>query len=181
MVSDLKAKIVELQPLITKVVAKRVPAEQVEDLVQETIKRAVGSVGTLNNKDALVGWLIRIASSVVSDFYRSRWVHQEVHAGSETQEVASFKFAHDSFQENHMGMMYRELLMRVFSRLEPEDQRLIESVYIQELDHTEAAVQLGITEINLRVRLHRARAKLRGLIAEYHDSVEFFGRRLCKE
>jgi len=179
--ADVVRRILDYLPLITKVVSRRVPADQVEDLVQETIKRAVGGVASLKNHDALGGWLVRIASTVVSDFYRSRYILREVQAGTETQEVAGLGVAQDAFQEHHHGIMYRELVMLIVSRLEADDRRLIESVYIQELNHAEAAVQLGITETNLRVRMHRARAKLRELIAEYHDSVEFFGRRVCSD
>lgn len=60
----------------------------------------------------------------------------------------------------------RELLDRALSRLSPEDRMVIEIVHIEERPVKEAAVALGWSAGNVKVRALRARRKLRGILGE---------------
>jgi RNA polymerase sigma-70 factor (ECF subfamily) len=56
-----------------------------------------------------------------------------------------------------------EYLYRAIGNLD-EVERIIIMMVLEEIDYEEIARTLGITENNLRVKVHRARAKLKTLI-----------------
>lgn len=60
-----------------------------------------------------------------------------------------------------------DLVLYVFQRLAEECRKVLTLVFIEGFSYTEAAVRLDITEENLRVKIHRCRAKS----VEIRDSV----------
>ena len=60
-----------------------------------------------------------------------------------------------------------ELLGRALHRLSPEDRMALEMVYLDGLSGKEAAVLLGWSVANVKIRLFRARKKLRKILAEF--------------
>jgi RNA polymerase sigma-70 factor (ECF subfamily) len=57
-------------------------------------------------------------------------------------------------------------LRRALRRLDGQDRRLLIGHYWQDLPNSELAQQLGVAEVTVRVRLHRARRRLRKMMVE---------------
>ena len=57
-------------------------------------------------------------------------------------------------------------LWRAMSGMEGEDRRLLIGHYWQDLPNSELAMQLGLAEVTVRVRLHRIRQRLRDTLME---------------
>jgi RNA polymerase sigma-70 factor (ECF subfamily) len=55
---------------------------------------------------------------------------------------------------------------RALSRLDSQDRRLLIGHYWQDLPNSELAMQLGLAEVTVRVRLHRLRRRLRDILVE---------------
>jgi RNA polymerase sigma-70 factor, ECF subfamily len=57
-------------------------------------------------------------------------------------------------------------LWRAMSGMDGQDRRLLIGHYWQDLPHSELAMQLGLAEVTVRVRLHRIRQRLRDTLME---------------
>ena len=55
---------------------------------------------------------------------------------------------------------------RALSALDSQDRRLLVGHYWQDLPNSELAMQLGLAEVTVRVRLHRLRRRLRDILVE---------------
>jgi RNA polymerase sigma-70 factor (ECF subfamily) len=58
-------------------------------------------------------------------------------------------------------------LSPVVRRLRPEYRAMLAARYLEDMSYEEIARTMGLTEVNVRVRCHRAKQKLRELVAEY--------------
>ena len=57
-------------------------------------------------------------------------------------------------------------LRRAMGGMDRQDRRLLIGHYWQDLPHSELAMQLGLAEVTVRVRLHRIRQRLRDTLME---------------
>ena len=155
--------------LVTAYFARRCTEPQVvADLVSETFVEAVASFGTFDrSRGSARGWLIAIARRVFA-----RWC-----AGLSADRVAvdrlRGRLVLDADETDELSARIdaqrqgRELLERcaLLSVLERE---AVELVDLTGLEPKEAARVLGVSAGALRVRLHRARARLRKEVRDEH-------------
>jgi len=155
--------------LITAYFARRCTEPQVvADLVSETFVEAVGSFGTFDpSRGSASGWLIAIARRVFA-----RWCEglsgnraaieqlggRLVLDADETDELA------ERIDAQRQG---RELLARC-ALLPALEREALELVDLAGLEPRDAARVLGVPAGTLRVRLHRARARLRKEVRDEH-------------
>ena len=115
-------------------------------------------------------WLFRIASNTARDTLRSRRLRQEVSIEdvvineAETQS-RSGSVAGDPVKAALIAEE-RALISRAMQELTEEDRLLISLYHFQERDYDEIAEITDIPASNLKVKLFRARQKLRKLCAE---------------
>lgn len=129
-----------------------------EDAVQDALLKAWRDLPTLRAADRFDAWVRRLVINACYDIGRRRRRRPEValvveHAG-----------ALDDTQEQ---VALRDELERAFRRLTPDERSVIALRYYLDLSSSEAAAALGIGEVALRSRLHRAiRAMAAALAAE---------------
>jgi RNA polymerase sigma factor (sigma-70 family) len=132
----------------------------VADLTSDTFVRAMSSIHTFEERGTLRAWLLAIARAVYAQQQESladsrvmvaRLTGQVTLAPDELEDLV------DRIDAERAG---RELLERI-TRLPDVERSAIELVAIESLTAQEAAQVLGISSGALRVRLFRARARLR--------------------
>ena len=163
------------RPLVSKVIGQKVNRIYVEDLVQETFRKAVAGFHTLTDQRALARWLTTVAQNVVYDFYQKRSKVQEVSAGTDTTEMITFSNAQESFAQIHSQVMYQEIVLILLEKLKADERKIIELFYFHGYSHKQIALATQSTEPRVRLRLHRLKRRLKQLMATEHDSVELFG------
>jgi len=124
-----------------------------DDLVQETLLRALKYGKPLRNDKAMDGWLFRILANC--------W-HDELRRRHDTQDINDYEFhSSDNTEEQH----YRtEILTQVYQAMSklPEAQREVVSLIdIAELSYEETAKALDVPVGTVMSRLNRARLALR--------------------
>lgn len=124
-----------------------------EDVVQETLLKALRAAPDATDEDALTGWLFRVARNAVVDAHRRR----QREASRLDRYAAEAEAALTPEDEAVLCACYRALL----PTLAPEYAELIEAVELGGETPEAAAGRLGITRNNLKVRRHRARRQLR--------------------
>jgi len=124
------------------------------DLVQESFTRYLGRYGRREYKKAL---LYAIGRNAAMDAFRKQSVgrvdaenYQDSGADPEQQIIDREKF---------------NQVMSAIAKLAPLDRELISLVTTADLTYQEIGLVLKISEANVKVRIHRARTKLREMMA----------------
>lgn len=153
--SDLAAHRINLRRFVLRAVGN---PDLAEDIVQETLLRAIASPAGFAGRSQPMTWLSAIALNVLRDHYRRRSTRSEV-AADETA-LENLPAGEDvvlALMQNEMGACIAGHLTAL-----PDQQREVLSLHdIGGASHAEVAEVMGISEGNARVLLHRARAALR--------------------
>lgn len=131
-----------------------------EDVLQDSLLKALRAAPELREEDKLVPWFYRILNNAITDVYRHQHVEaKHLETADETHEFVAESEAED---EANLCACFRELL----PTLKPEYAELIEKMELADGDPAQIAERLGINRNNLKVRRHRARQALRERLEE---------------
>lgn len=119
-----------------------------KDLVQETFIQVWQKLDTFRNESAISTWIFRIATNICL-----RQVER-----SSRMNKAELPFQVEDKREEPLNEQI-ELLYKCIATLE-ETERLIISLVLEELPQKEIAAITGISEGNLRVKIHRIKQTL---------------------
>jgi RNA polymerase sigma-70 factor (ECF subfamily) len=149
----------------------RDPAEA-EDLTQETLLRAYGKLASLEDPARLVPWLYRIATNVTYDRFRQasyRHRPQQLSEDGEGPDREAVVDLADSGPRLDKLMQQQEMSSCVQDYIAalPESYRAVILLHdVQGLTNPEIAEMLGLTLATVKIRLHRARNRLRAALGE---------------
>jgi RNA polymerase sigma-70 factor, ECF subfamily len=142
-----------------------------EDVVQETFLRAQSHLESVREPDKVAAWLFRIAHNLCMDQLRARKAsHIDPAADPEAAATCDATSVQRDLERGEMSACVRAQVDHL-----PETDRAVILLYdIMALSHQEIADVLGIEVGAVKVRLHRARKKLRALLENAcsfeHDS-----------
>jgi RNA polymerase sigma-70 factor (ECF subfamily) len=149
----------------------RDPAEA-EDLTQETLLRAYGKLASLEDPARLVPWLYRIATNVTYDRFRQasyRHRPQQLSEDGEGPDREAVVDLADSGPRLDKLMQQQEMSSCVQDYIAalPESYRAVILLHdVQGLTNPEIAEMLGLTLATVKIRVHRARNRLRAALGE---------------
>lgn len=133
---------------------KRVGDPQLaEDLVQESLLKALKSARKPTNDEQLTVWFYRILRRSIIDLYRRK--------GARERALENFKESLPEQPDPSSERVLCQCLKRLLPELPHQYRDLLQKVDLEGVSPKEAASILGVTANNLTVRLHRARQKLR--------------------
>jgi RNA polymerase sigma-70 factor (ECF subfamily) len=127
-----------------------------EDLVQDTLLRAWRSLETLQNRDAVKGWLFTIVRR--ENARRFQRLQGQV-SDIPTEELPDSHVTYDTSTEAFV-------LRRAISNLPVEYREPLVLQVLHGLSQQEIADRLGLTSAGVGTRLFRARQKLRACLGE---------------
>lgn len=133
-----------------------------DDLAQETFVRVQCHLATLRDPAKLSSWILRIAYNLCQDHFRKKgesFSDSSDHAESEISGESSIE---KQFDQHQMG----ECVQQEIDRLPESLRTVIILSDIMEFSYREIADILGITVENAKVRLHRARKKLKQFLEQ---------------
>ena len=132
--------------------------EDRKDLYQEVFQNIWKGLGSFRGDSTLSTWAYRVTVNSALSFLA------KVNARKETSaEVAEFDLSQRQSNEEHPRDDAIELLRGAISKLRIVDM-IIMSLVLEEASTREIAQTTGLTESNVRVRIHRSKEKLRQLI-----------------
>lgn len=152
---DIAAHRANLRRFVVSVVGN---SDLAEDIVQETLLRAMTSAAGFAGRSRPMTWLSAIALNVLRDHYRRPALRNEVAADQTALDgLPSDDDIVLALMQDEMGACIADHLTAL-----PDRQREVLTLHdIGGASHAEVAKVLGIGEGNARVLLHRARAALR--------------------
>ena len=128
-----------------------------KDLFQEITFQVWKAYPSFEGKSQFSTWLYRVALNTAIIFLKS----EKRRSFIKNEEVENFKIVADDYdddQEKKLAKMYKAI-----QQLNESDKALI-FYYLQDYSGREIAENMGITEVNARVKLNRAKEKLKQLI-----------------
>lgn len=129
--------------------------QEAEDVVQETLVRAGVALPRLRSRDRLEAWLFRICRHAAIDRVRARRVRKDIW-GSLPEELEP-----SAAPEPEPP---RQLPAELLDRLPPHQRLLLHLHHDRGLSQARLCALSGLSAPALRVRLYRARQRLRGAI-----------------
>ena len=140
-----------------------------DDLTQETFLRIQNSLSNLKDPSKLSSWIFRIAYNLCQDHFR-QLKRSRKEERIDQEEMEDFKEAliqkgpdiQKELEQRQMGECVQNQI-----NLLPDTLRTVLILYdIMEFSHHEIADILGVTVENVKVRLHRARKKLKSILEQ---------------
>jgi RNA polymerase sigma-70 factor (ECF subfamily) len=129
---------------------------EAEDIAQEALLRAWRHRGSQRGDERLGGWLATIVRNEAARH----------HARTRPEPVAEGEARGGVEDERVLAAPLRVDLASALSRLEPEERLLLRLRYVRDLTQAAIARGLDVPEGTVKVRLHRARAKLHRVLEE---------------
>ena len=133
-----------------------------DDLTQETFVRVQDHLAELRDPAKLSSWIFRIAYNLCQDHFRKKGYRLDGNSDHDESEIADESSTEKQFEQHQMG----ECVQQEIDRLPESLRTVIILSDMLEFNQREIADMLGITLENAKVRLHRARKKLKEFTAK---------------
>lgn len=159
---------------VFKIVSRHIPYEAVGDVAHEVFVKAYMSLGSFAYKASFRNWLSKIAVRNCYDFWREHYKKQEMPMSSLTEDHQKWFDAAISaqslrqFKELEDQNEAREVLQMILKGLSAEDRMVLSLIYLEDHSVKETADILGWSIVNVKVRAHRLRTRLRKKIMELY-------------
>jgi RNA polymerase sigma-70 factor (ECF subfamily) len=163
---------------VNRAVARHVPREQREDVVQDTWVRAFRSLDGFQPGTRFGDWLTGIAVRASYDYWRQHYRRREVPESTlgeshrEWIETVGAERSAEEFRTQVRREEAREVLQYALGQVSPEDRLVVSLVHLEGLSAREAAHQLGMSVVNVKVRAHRSRRRMRKALEEWLGKEE---------
>jgi RNA polymerase sigma-70 factor (ECF subfamily) len=160
------------QAFVMTIVRRHVPPGDVEDTMQEAFLRCYKSLPRFASSGELKHWLSIIAVRTCYDFWRVHYQRREIQVSALTDrhdewlENALANSSRSSFQEAVRRKEADEVLKWAMGHLSAGDRMVLELVYFEDRSIKEAGELLGLSTVNVKVRLFRARKRLHALLSK---------------
>ncbi len=160
---------------VFRIVGRRVPREDVEEIAHDVFVRAWSSLPSYRGESPFQYWLSKIAVRTCHDYWRRRYRSKEAPMSSLGEDHADWLEStmagepENSFNSAESRMLARDVMMRALEQLSPADRAVIELVHLEERPVKEAADLLGWSTANVKVRAHRSRKKLKKILEKMEE------------
>jgi len=136
------------------------PRMEAEEAAQEALVRAWLRRDSCRSPGAPLPWLLEITRN------EARRLHGRQARRGTHELTASPELEADCEDRELAGAALRLSVEQALETLADGDRRLLRLRYAEDLSQSEVARRLGVPEGTVKVRLHRARRRLRGLLSE---------------
>ena len=144
--------------------------EDARDVVQETYLRAYRSIGRFRGDAAFTTWLYRITANCAATSLGKR-ARARTDTLDDDAPLVDDDPRHDP-EVRAQGGALRAQLTEALAELPPRLRAVVVLRDVYDLPHEAIAAELGISESAAKVRLHRARRRLRERLFPLPDETE---------
>jgi RNA polymerase sigma-70 factor (ECF subfamily) len=141
-----------------------------KDVYQDVLGNLWRNLDTFEGRSEISTWVYRVATNTCFGFLRSertrkKWVNGISQAGEMDIPDRSSEEGQASDEED-VRRLYESI-----GKLRPVDRTLV-SLYLEELTTREISEILGISEVNVRVKMHRIKRELKKMLEEAGYGLE---------
>jgi RNA polymerase sigma-70 factor (ECF subfamily) len=131
------------------------------DLVQKALVKGYRKLASCRDPDRVGAWLFRILSNFCKDHLRSR--RKEI----PLDRLPEIPQGRRDPLESAQGAEVRSRLASALDRLTPEQREAFVLKHVDGRSYEEMAAVMDVSVASLKMRVHRAREALQGLLEEY--------------
>lgn len=157
----------EFQPKIRRYLARLGGPSEAEDLTQETFARVSHALANFRGDARLSTWIYRIATNVALDRARSSGFELQARI-AESAALEALGTA-PAIEQDIASREMSECVQAYVDQLPADYRTVVVLSQLEELPDREIAEVLGISLEAAKIRLHRARARLRQLLDQGCD------------
>ncbi len=164
-------------PKIFRYLSRLAGEGEAEDLTQEVFIKISTALGTFRGDSQVSTWIYKIATNTALDKLRSASFRSSIADGSASNETSLENddlLADESAPPVDTSLIKEEMsdcIHQFIDRLPPDYRAVIILSEFEELKNDEIAKVLGITIDTVKIRLHRARARLK---KEFESGCDFY-------
>ncbi len=172
---DFKKIYDEYHPVILQYLARIAGPNEAEDIAQDVFEKVNKSLGRFHGKSKLSTWIYRIATNTAIDRSRSViYKHAKEHIAIEDNACIELKDAPEDSVANSTDQLViqkemTECINEYIDKLPTAYKTAIVLSELEGMSNKEVAEILDISLENAKIRLHRARTKLREILNEACD------------
>ncbi len=157
------AVMVEIQRDLLSFLARRLGnRDEAVDVLHDAYVKVLDKIGGVRETEKLRAWIYRVVKTTLIDHFRAR-----VRRGQAETEYQLLEALHLSGAgEDELDLVVCSCLYKLLPTLKPEYASVLWRADLIGEPRESTAAALGISESNLRVRLHRARGALRRRLEE---------------
>jgi RNA polymerase sigma-70 factor (ECF subfamily) len=133
-----------------------------EEALQDAFLRAYRSLARCRDPDRLGSWLLAITANRCRTASRRRWYRDRLFATNPPDPALTGDHGADQAEE----LAWREAIRHALARLEPRQREAFLLHHVEGLGYAEMAAATGSGISALKMRVQRARARLRTLLQE---------------
>ena len=133
--------------------------EDEEDLFQEIVLQLWRSYDTFKGQSKISTWMYRVALNTAITLFRKKT------KSPQTDELQDFHYK-DFLEDDEEKQQQISTLYKVIKML-PNVERAIVTMYLDDLPYRDIAENLGITEVNARVKMNRLKKTLKELMIKH--------------
>jgi RNA polymerase sigma-70 factor (ECF subfamily) len=133
--------------------------EDEQDLFQEIVLQLWRSYDTFKGQSKISTWMYRVALNTAITLFRKKT------KSPQTDELMDFH-ASSYLEDDDEKQQQISLLYKVVKML-PQVERAIVMMYLDDLPYRDIAENLGITEVNARVKMNRLKKTLKQLMEKH--------------
>ncbi|MCK5834487.1 MAG: RNA polymerase sigma factor [Lentisphaeria bacterium] len=152
---------------VLRIVQKRIDYQAIEEVCQDCFIKIYNSLEKFSGKSPFENWITRISIRTCCDYWRKSYRNKEVYASAQldediqTLELLMNDSAKEKYNKEQSLKNTKEELTLALSKLKPKDRTVLELVYFLGWSTKEVAEAEGKSLTATKVRLMRARKKLR--------------------
>jgi RNA polymerase sigma-70 factor (ECF subfamily) len=157
------------QDHVSRIVMNHVPRNEAPEVAHDTFVRAYQSLGGFRGTGPFKHWLAKIAIRCCQDFWRGYYQNRGNLAGPLPDDCRIWVdqvLAEHSLDQDTERVEARDLLQWALGQLSAADRTVLTLTYLDEYSVAEAAELLNWTVTRVKVQSHRARKKLRKILAK---------------
>ena len=133
--------------------------EDEQDLFQEIVLQLWRSYDTFKGQSKISTWMYRVALNTAITLFRKKT------KSPQTDELQDFHYK-DFVEDDEEKQQQISTLYKVIKIL-PNVERAIVTTYLDDLPYKDIAENLGITEVNARVKMNRLKKTLKELMEKH--------------
>lgn len=143
--------------------------DDAEDLLQETLLRAVLAINMLAGDATMKAWLRRIMRNLFVDVVRRRSLESRYLSNPVNHHNVGLSYPEHQLDSYEMCYAHQlqQFIRTAVDDLSPHHAEVIDLHYTNQMSICQIAIKIGVSEGTVRSRLARARSRLRETLVEY--------------
>jgi RNA polymerase sigma-70 factor, ECF subfamily len=157
------------QAYVARIVRDHVPRDEAPEVAHDTFVQAYESLGGFQGTGPFKHWLAKIAIRCCQDFWRSYYRQPENLVGplpDSCRNWVDHLLMDQCSEQDAKRVEARDLLRWALGQLSAGDRTVLTLTYLNEYSMAEAATLLDWSLVRVKVQSHRARKKLRKILAK---------------